>query len=152
MSIFADLPVARYAGPASTDPYLFRAYDAARSVLGKPMGEWLRCAVCYWHSFSWPGNDIFGGGTLPRPWLGPLVTPEMARARLEGAFEFLVKLGVPYFTFHDVDAMATATTLAEHERNLQQIEAQIADRMAATGVKLLWGTANLFSHARYAGG
>jgi xylose isomerase len=116
------------------------------------MEEWLKVAVCYWHSFNWPGQDIFGGGTLPRPWLGATISQEMADTKLEAAFDFFARLGVPYFTFHDVDAMATATTLKEHVNNLKKIEEGIAAKMAATRVKLLWGTANLFSHPRYAGG
>src|SRR5439155_1506664 len=82
-----------------------------RVVLGKRMEEWLKVAVCYWHSFNWPGQDIFGGGTLPRPWLGATISQQMADTKLEAAFDFFQRLGVPYFTFHDVDAMATATTL-----------------------------------------
>ena len=121
-------------------------------VLGRRMQDWLRCAVCYWHSFNWPGADIFGAGTLPRPWLGPTVTQDMAQQKLDAAFDFLSRLGVPYFTFHDVDAMAGAATLREHEASLQRIEAAIAEKMAHSGVKLLWGTANLFSHPRYAAG
>jgi xylose isomerase len=152
MSLFSELPVARYGGPGSSDPFAFRAYEAMRLVKGKPLKDWLRCAVCYWHSFNWPGNDIFGAGTLPRPWLGPSITPAMASQKLEAAFDFLQRLGVEFFTFHDVDAMATATTLAEHARNLRDIEGQIASRMSATGIRLLWGTANLFSHPRYAAG
>jgi xylose isomerase len=91
-------------------------------VLGKRMEEWLKVAVCYWHSFNWPGADIFGGGTLNRPWIGPQVTQEMADMKLEAAFDFFSRLGVPYFTFHDVDAMASAATLKEHEKNLRTIE------------------------------
>jgi xylose isomerase len=127
-------------------------YDKDRVVLGKRMEEWLKVAVCYWHSFNWPGADIFGGGTLTRPWIGAPVTQAMADTKLDAAFDFFKRLGVPYFTFHDVDAMATAGTLKEHDRNLKKIEAGMAGKMEATGVKLLWGTANLFSHPRYAGG
>ncbi len=152
MSLFSNIEPVRFAGPDSSSEYAFRVYDKDRKVLGKPMQEWLRCAVCYWHSFNWPGQDIFGAGTLPRPWLGTTITQAMAEEKLEAAFDFLSRLGVPYFTFHDVDAMATATTLKEHERNLKTIEERMHERMAATGMKLLWGTANLFSHPRYAGG
>jgi xylose isomerase len=116
------------------------------------MEDWLKVAVCYWHSFNWPGADIFGGGTLQRPWLGATVTQAMADAKLDAAFDFFARLGVRYFCFHDVDAMATAASLKEHDQNLRKIEAGIAAKMAATGIKLLWGTANLFSHPRYAGG
>jgi len=152
MSLFSTVEPVRFAGPDTRNEFSYRVYDKNRVVLGKRMDEWLKVAVCYWHSFNWPGADIFGGGTLPRPWLGPRITQEMADTKLEAAFDFFSRLGVPYFTFHDVDAMATAATLAEHANNLQKIEAGIAAKMAATGVKLLWGTANLFSHPRYAGG
>ncbi len=152
MSLFSNIAPVRFEGPESSSEYAFRVYDKDRKVLGKPMQEWLRCAVCYWHSFNWPGQDIFGAGTLPRPWLGATITQAMAEEKLEAAFDFLSRLGVPYFTFHDVDAMATATTLKEHERNLKSIEERMQERMATTGMKLLWGTANLFSHPRYAGG
>jgi xylose isomerase len=152
MSLFSNIAPVRFEGPESSSEYAFRVYDKDRKVLGKPMQEWLRCAVCYWHSFNWPGQDIFGAGTLPRPWLGATITQAMAEEKLEAAFDFLSRLGVPYFTFHDIDAMATATTLKEHDRNLKAIEERMQQRMAATGMKLLWGTANLFSHPRYAGG
>ena len=152
MSLFADIAPVRFEGPDTANEYAFRVYDKDRLVLGKRMADWLRCAVCYWHSFNWPGQDIFGAGTLPRPWLGPSITQAMAEEKLEAAFEFLSRLGMPYFTFHDVDAMASAATLKEHTRNLKIIEARMQEKMAATGVKLLWGTANMFSHPRYAGG
>jgi xylose isomerase len=116
------------------------------------MEDWLRFAVCYWHSFNWPGNDIFGAGSLPRPWLGAPVTQAMAEQKLDAAFDFFARLGAPYFTFHDLDVMASASSVREHDRHLRQIEALMAEKMAATGVRLLWGTANLFTHPRYAGG
>jgi xylose isomerase len=152
MSLFSSVEPVRFEGPSTKNEFAYRVYDKDRVVLGKRMEEWLKVAVCYWHSFNWPGADIFGGGTLTRPWIGTPVTQAMADSKLEAAFDFFKRLGAPYFTFHDVDAMATAATLKEHDRNLKTIEAGMADRMAATGVKLLWGTANLFSHPRYAGG
>jgi xylose isomerase len=152
MSLFSTVEPVRFAGTGTKDEFSYRVYDKDRVVLGKRMEEWLKVAVCYWHSFNWPGADIFGGGTLPRPWLGVPITQAMADTKLEAAFDFFARLGVPYFTFHDVDAMATGATLAQHVNNLKTIEAGIAQKMAATGVKLLWGTANLFSHPRYAGG
>jgi xylose isomerase len=152
MSLFSSIEPVRFAGPATKNEFAYRVYDKDRQVLGKRMEDWLKPAVCYWHSFNWPGADIFGGGTLNRPWLGPVITQEMADSKLEAAFDFFARLGLPYFCFHDVDAMATATNLKEHDRNLKKIEEGIAARMAATKVKLLWGTANLFSHPRYAGG
>ena len=152
MSLFSSVEPVRFEGPESSNELAYRVYDRDRLVAGKRMEDWLKVAVCYWHSFNWPGADIFGAGTLPRPWLGASVTQAMADAKLEAAFDFLTRLGVPYFTFHDVDAMASAATLRDHDRNLKVIEAGIAKKMAASGVKLLWGTANLFSHPRYAGG
>jgi xylose isomerase len=152
MSLFSSVEPVRFAGPDAQSEFAYRVYDKDRVVLGKRMEDWLKPAVCYWHSFNWPGADIFGGGTLTRPWLGPHVTQAMADTKLEAAFDFFTRLGVRYFTFHDVDAMASVTTLKEHDRSLKTIEAGIAAKMEATGVKLLWGTANLFSHPRYAGG
>ena len=152
MSLFSSIEPVRFEGTGARSEFAYRVYDKDRIVLGKPMVDWLKPAVCYWHSFNWPGQDIFGGGTLPRPWLGVPVTQEMADTKLEAAFDFYTRLGVRYFTFHDVDAMASANTLKEHAHNLRKIEEGMAKKMAATGVKLLWGTANLFSHPRYAGG
>ncbi|HEX4674138.1 MAG TPA: xylose isomerase [Steroidobacteraceae bacterium] len=152
MSLFSSVEPVRFAGPDAQSEFAYRVYDKDRVVLGKRLEDWLKPAVCYWHSFNWPGADIFGGGTLTRPWLGPHVTQAMADTKLDAAFDFFTRLGVRYFTFHDVDAMASVTTLKEHDRSLKTIEAGIAAKMEATGVKLLWGTANLFSHPRYAGG
>ncbi len=152
MTLFSSVEPVRFEGPQTRNELAYRVYDKDRIVLGKRMEDWLRFAVCYWHSFNWPGMDIFGSGTLPRPWLGIPVTQAMAEQKLEAAFDFLARLGAPYFTFHDVDVMATATTPREHAANLQRIEERIAAKMASSGVKLLWGTANLFSHPRYAGG
>jgi xylose isomerase len=152
MSLFSSVEPVRFAGPDARSEFAYRVYDKDRVVLGKRMEDWLKPAVCYWHSFNWPGADIFGGGTLNRPWLGVPVTQAMADTKLEAAFDFFTRLGVRYFTFHDVDAMASAPTLKEHDRSLKTIEAGMAAKMAATGMKLLWGTANLFSHPRYAGG
>ena len=152
MSLFSSVEPVRFEGPDAKSELAYRVYDKDRVVLGKRLEDWLKPAVCYWHSFNWPGADIFGGGTLTRPWLGPHVTQAMADTKLDAAFDFFTRLGVRYFTFHDVDAMASVTTLKEHDRSLKTIEAGIAAKMAATGVKLLWGTANLFSHPRYAGG
>ncbi len=152
MSLFACIEPVRYEGPHTRNDLAYRVYDRDRLVLGKRMEDWLRPAVCYWHSFNWPGTDMFGGGTLERPWLGSPVTEAMAEEKLDAAFDFLERLGVRYFTFHDVDVMATAASPRQHEGNLRRIEERIAAKIAATGVKLLWGTANLFSHPRYAGG
>jgi xylose isomerase len=152
MSLFSAVGPVRFEGPDSASEFAFRVYDPDRMVQGKRMRDWLRFAVCYWHSFNWPGSDVFGAGTLPRPWLGIPVTQAMADEKLEAAFDFFARLGAPYFTFHDIDVMASAGSVREHVLHLRRIEAGMAEQMAATGVQLLWGTANLFSHPRYAGG
>lgn len=152
MSIFSGVAPIRYEGPDTVNEFAYRVYDKDRLVLGTRMEDWLRCAVCYWHSFGSAGGDMFGSGTWPRPWQAGEVTPPLALERLEAAFDFIARLGVPFFTFHDLDVMATAHDLREHERNLRDSEEHIAAKMAATGIKLLFGTANLFGHPRYAAG
>ncbi len=143
----------RYAGLGSDDPLTFKVYDPDRVVLGKPMREHLRLGVCYWHSFNWAGSDVFGAGTFDRPWLDPAADPmQAAHTKLEAAFEFFVKLGTPFFTFHDVDIAPPGRTFSESAGNLERIVAAVGEKMAETGVKLLWGTANAFSHPRYAAG
>lgn len=151
---FPDVPASiPFAGPDGDDPLSFKVYEPDRVVLGKPMAEHLRIAVCYWHSFNWPGSDVFGDGTFDRPWLDPAADPmTAAHAKLDAAFEFFTKLGVPYFCFHDVDIAPAGSTFAESARNLDTIIEAVEQKMADTGVQLLWGTANLFSHPRYAAG
>lgn len=142
-----------FGGLDSTDPLTFKVYDPHRLVLGKRMADHLRIAVCLWHSFNWPGSDVFGTGTFDRPWLDPRLDPLVAaRAKLDAAFEFIAKLGVPFFCFHDRDVAPEGRTFAETTANLESSIGQIEAHMARTGAKLLWGTANLFSHPRYAAG
>jgi xylose isomerase len=142
-----------YGGPDADDPMTFRWYDADRVVAGKRMEDHLRMAVCYWHSFVWPGSDIFGQGTLDRPWnvvgLDPLAA---ARHKMAAAFEFFAKLGTPFFTFHDRDIAPEGATPAESAALLDVMVEEAGGHMERTGVRLLWGTANLFSHPRYAAG
>ena len=131
----------------------YRVYDPDRLVMGRRMEDHLRIAVCYWHSFNWPGSDIFGHGTFDRPWLDPGQDPmAAARAKQDAAFEFFEKLGTPFYCFHDVDMAPEGSTLAESRANLETMVERAAEKMEATGVRLLWGTANLFSHPRYAAG
>jgi xylose isomerase len=120
--------------------------------MGKTMAEHLRFAVCYWHTFCWDGFDVFGAGTFNRPWHGGALDQAAADRKLDEAFDFFTRLGLPYFCFHDVDVMAQAQTIADHVRNFAVMTDKIEAKMAATGVKLLWGTANLFSHPRYMAG
>ena len=142
-----------FGGLDATEPLAYRVYDPDRIVLGKRMEDHLRIAVCLWHSFNWPGSDVFGVGTFDRPWLAAGADPmDAARAKLDAAFEFFTKLGVPYFCFHDHDAAPEGRTFRESQANLDVIVDDIGRRMADTGMKLLWGTANLFNHPRYAAG
>jgi xylose isomerase len=145
-------PVA-FAGQAAGDGLAYRVYDPDRIVAGRRMEDLLRIGVCYWHSFAWPGSDIFGAGTFDRPWLDPSMDP-MAAAEMkqDAAFEFISKLGVKFFSFHDVDMAPAGATLAESKANLDAMVDRAAGKMEETGTELLWGTANLFSHPRYAAG
>jgi xylose isomerase len=151
-SYFANISKITYRGETSDDPLSYRYYDKSRRVLGKTMEEHLRFAVCYWHSFCWNGSDIFGAGTFSRPWHATPPNQDTANRKLDEAFEFLTRLDVPYFCFHDVDAMAEAHSAREHVNHLQTIVDRMERKMADTGVRLLWGTANLFSHPRYMAG
>jgi xylose isomerase len=151
-SYFADIEPIRFEGIESTNPLAYRYYDPSRVVMGKTMAEHLRMAVCYWHSFCWDGFDVFGAGTFNRPWHGGPIDQARADHKLDEAFEFFTRLGLPYFCFHDVDVMAHASTIKEHVENFAVIVDKIEAKMADTGVKLLWGTANNFSHPRYMGG
>ncbi len=153
MSYFADIPTIAFEGEESSNPLAYRYYDADRVVLGKSMRDHLRWAVCYWHSFAWPGHDIFGAGTFERPWKpGQPATPELAQIKLNAAFDLFAKLGAPFYCFHDVDAMADHDDPASYTRELDAIVEKMEGKIAETGVNLLWGTANLFSHPRYAAG
>ena len=151
-SYFASIPPIQFEGAASQNPLAYRYYQKDRVVLGKRMEDHLRMAVCYWHTFCSEGADMFGPGTFHRPWnIGPMDQAQ-AEHKLNEAFEFFTRLGLPYFCFHDTDVMAEAHTIREHVDNLARIGGRIQEKMAATGVKLLWGTANLFSHPRYMAG
>ena len=142
-----------FGGLDSTDPLSFKVYEPDRLVLGKRMEDHLRIAVCLWHSFAWPGSDVFGSGTFDRPWLDPRLDPMIAAAaKLDAAFEFVEKLGVPFYCFHDRDIAPEGRTFAETHANLDAMVERAAAHMARTGIRLLWGTANLFSHPRYAAG
>jgi xylose isomerase len=152
MSLFSDVAPIRYEGPDSTNDFAYKVYDPDRVVLGKRMADWLRITVAYWHSFSSDDHDIFGEGTLSRPWLYRSIDRKLAELRADTAFDFFTRLGTPYFAFHDVDATADAHSLKEHIENLKHIEGYFAKKIDETKVKLLWGTANLFGNKRFAAG
>jgi len=149
---FPGIAVVTYQGPDSDDPLAYRFYDGERLVLGKPMREQLRLAVCYWHSFCWPGDDVFGAGCFARPWFQGGTPLELAEHKLSVAFELFEKLCAPFFTFHDRDIAPEGASLAETQSNLDHMIESAQAEMTRTGVKLLWGTANLFGHPRYAAG
>jgi xylose isomerase len=153
-SFFSGVPEPiRFGGLDSTDPLTYKVYQPDRVVLGKRMEDHLRIAVCLWHSFNWPGSDVFGVGTFDRPWLDPRLEPLTAgRAKIDAAFEFLEKLGVPFFCFHDRDVAPEGATFAETRSIFGAMTDHIEAHTARTGKKLLWGTATLFSHPRYAAG
>ena len=142
----------RYAGLGSTDPLTFKVWRPDRVVLGKPMVEHLRPGVCVWHSFAWDGRDMFGIGTLDRPWLADPDEMAGARAKMSAAFEFFTKLGTPYYCFHDRDVAPEGASFAEFRDNLDALADEAGDYQERTGVRLLWGTANLFTHPRYQAG
>jgi len=151
-SIFSSIAPIQFEGATSRNPLAFKYYEKNRVVLGKTMADHLRCAVCYWHTFAWPGSDVFGTGTFDRPWFKVSDPLESAELKQAAAFEFFEKLGVPYYTFHDRDMAPEGATLRESHANLDRLVAGAEKAMARTGVKLLWGTANLFSHPRYMSG
>ncbi len=147
---FGDIGPVRFEGQKSDNPYAYRHYDPSRVVMGKTMAEHLRPAVCYWHNFAWMGTDMFGAPTFERPWDGE--TMKGARAKADAAFEMFTTLGFPFFTFHDRDVVPEGESLKEFGKNLAEMTDLFADKMQKTGTKLLWGTANLFSHPRYLAG
>ena len=151
---FADVPERiPYASSGRRDPLAFKVYEPDLLVLGRRMEDWLRISVAYWHSFAWDGTDMFGRGTFDRPWDDRSLDP-MAAARLKmaAAFEFASKLGVPFYCFHDADVAPAGASFRESKANLDALADDALGYQERTGVRLLWGTANLFSHPRYQAG
>ena len=141
-----------YEGRESDNPLAFKFYQRDRLVGGKTMQQHLRFAVCYWHTFCAKGSDAFGTDSQTFPWDTPENPMMAARARMDAAFEFFTKLGVPYYCFHDRDMAPEGASVAESERNLATMAAFAKERQDETGMKLLWGTANVFGHPRYMNG
>ena len=153
MSAFPDVPSRIvYEGPQSKNDLAFRWYDENEVVEGKTMKEHLRFSVVYWHTFRGTGSDPFGAPTMRRPWDDGSPSLDNAIRRVRVAFEFMEKLGVPYYAFHDRDVAPEGATLAECHRNLDAVVRVMKEEQQRTGIKLLWGTANLFSHPRYVHG
>jgi xylose isomerase len=149
MSAFPDIGKIPYEGPKSTNPLAFRWYNPDEVVEGKTMAEHLRFSVVYWHTFRGTGSDPFGAATLLRPWDDGTPSLENAIRRVRVAFEFMEKLGVPFYAFHDRDVAPEGATLRESHANLDAVVKVLKEEQERTGIRLLWGTANLFSHPRY---
>ena len=138
-----------YEGPQSNNPLAFRHYNPDEVIEGRTMKDWLRFAVCYWHTFRCDGTDPFGAATLQRPWDDGTNSVDNALKRVDVAFEFMTKLGAPFYCFHDRDVAPEGSSLAETNRNLDAIVARLKEAQDATGIRLLWGTANLFTNPRF---
>jgi xylose isomerase len=147
---FKNIAPIKFEGTDSTNEFAFRHYDPDEEILGKRMEDHLRFAVAYWHSFAWPGGDPFGGQTFQRPWFGE--TMDHARLKADVAFEMYDILGVPFYAFHDADARPEGATFAESRRNLEEITDYLLEKQSRHKARLLWGTANMFSHRRWMSG
>lgn len=149
MSAFPDIPVIQYEGPKSDNPLAFRWYNPDEVVAGKTMKDHLRFSIVYWHTFRGTGSDPFGAGTMLRPWEDGSESVENACKRVRVAFELFEKLQAPYYAFHDRDVAPEGATLRESHANFDAVAAALKEEQERTGIKLLWGTANMFSNPRY---
>jgi xylose isomerase len=149
---FPGIGKIKYEGRGSDNPLAFKFYDPDRRVAGKSMKEHMRFAIAYWHTFCNTGEDPFGPGTQQFPWATGKNDIERARNKMDAAFEFISKIGAPYYCFHDIDVVAEGGSIAEYESNLRTMVEYAKQKQADSGVKLLWGTANVFSNPRYMNG
>lgn len=149
---FNSFDTVRYEGPDSTNNFAYRWYDKDRLVMGKRMEDHLRLAACFWHTFCWPGSDVFGAGTFNRPWHAGPNDQATARAKREAALAFVEKLDIPYYCFHDVDVMADAEDAKQFRASFAEAVDHLEQLQDQYGRRLLWGTANLFGHPRYMAG
>jgi len=154
MSFFKNIDKIHYDADATDhfNPLAFHHYDENKMILGKSMKEHLRFAACYWHSFCWPGSDMFGSATFDRDWMKGNHPLEMAVMKADAAFEFFTKLGVPYYCFHDIDVAPEGDSIQSYSYNLNYMVDVLLQKQNDTGMKLLWGTANVFTHPRYMAG
>ncbi|MFP4697339.1 MAG: xylose isomerase [Eubacteriales bacterium] len=148
---FEGINKIQFEGKDSTNPLAFKYYDPDRKVAGKTMKEHLRFAMSYWHTLTGTGADVFGQGTAQRPWNG-MTEMELSKTRVEAGFEFMQKLGVEYFCFHDLDIAPEGNSLQEKYDNLDKVIEYVEEKMKETGIKCLWGTTNAFSHPRFVHG
>ncbi len=149
---FKNIPQIKYEGPKSDNPFAFRWYDENKKVAGKTMKEFFKFACAYWHSFNGNGADPFGEPTHIFPWNEKEDPIKRAKDKMDAAFEFITKMSLPYYCFHDVDIVDYTNDVADNEKRLKAITAYAKQKQEQSGVKLLWGTANLFSHKRYMNG
>ena len=149
---FPEIGKIKFEGVESKNPLAYRYYDAEKVILGKPMKEWLKFAMAWWHTLCAEGADQFGGGTKSFPWNEACCPIQVAKAKVDAGFEIMQKLGIEYYCFHDVDLVAEGNSIEEYESNLKEVVAYLKEKQAETGIKLLWGTANVFGHKRYMNG
>ena len=149
---FANIQNIKFEGAESKNPFAFRYYDANRVVMGKKMSEWLKFAMAWWHTLGAEGGDQFGGGTKSFPWNTNPDPVAAAKEKADAGFEIMQKLGIEYYCFHDVDLVAPDDDVEKYESNMKEIVAYLKKKQQETGIKLLWGTANVFGHKRYMNG
>jgi len=149
---FTKINKIKFEGKDSTNPMAFHYYDENKVIMGKTMKEWLRFAMAWWHTLCAEGADQFGGGTKKFPWNEGKDPITIAKQKVDAGFEIMEKLGIPYFCFHDVDLVSEGSSVEEYEANMKEIVAYLKKKMKATGIKLLWSTANVFGNARYMNG
>jgi len=149
---FPQIGKVKFEGKDSKNPLAYRYYDAEQVVAGKKMKDWFKFAMAWWHTLCAEGGDQFGGGTKSFPWNTGATPMEVAKNKMDAGFEIMQKLGIEYFCFHDVDLVAEAATVEEYEANMKEIVEYAKVKMAETGIKNLWGTANVFGNARYMNG
>ncbi len=149
---FPEVGKIPFEGTASKNPMAFHYYDPEKVVKGRKMKDWFRFSMAWWHTLCAEGGDQFGGGTKTFPWNASADPIERAKAKMDAGFEFMQKIGIEYYCFHDVDLVDEAATPQEYEKNLKEIVAYAKQKQAETGIKLLWGTANVFSNGRYMNG
>ena len=149
---FPEIGKIPFEGKDSKNPMAFHYYDAEKVIMGKPMKDWLRFAMAWWHTLCAEGGDQFGGGTKTFPWNDGADAIEIAKQKADAGFEIMQKLGIPYYCFHDVDLVSEGNSVEEYEANLKAIVAYLKEKMEETGIKLLWSTANVFGNGRYMNG
>jgi xylose isomerase len=149
---FPSVEKIKFLGKESKDPMAFRYYDAEKVVYGKPMKEWFKFCMAWWHTLCAEGGDQFGGGTQVHPWVGAADALQAAKDKMDAGFEFMKKVGIEFYCFHDIDLINEGGSIEEYEANIKAIVAYAKQKQAETGIKLMWGTANVFSHARYMNG